>query len=107
MGGAAKGEIYWNPNVSWSFRSFLLSTLLMSSRKLHYIKAHAYRVKPLSNKGLLAIDGEIFPFEEFQVEVHQGLATLLSPHGYYAADFQVRSTGPGPGSGSGSGGGRK
>ena len=77
----------------------------MSSRKLHYIKAHAYRVKPLSNKGLLAIHGEIFPFEEFQVEVHQGLATLLSPHGYYAADFQVRSTGPGPGSGSGSGGG--
>jgi hypothetical protein len=71
-------------------------------KKLHYVKAHAYRVKPLSDKGSLAIDGEIFPFEEFQVEVHQGLATLLSPHGHYAADFQVPSVAPGSGSGRGS-----
>ncbi|KAF8921225.1 ATP-NAD kinase-like domain-containing protein [Mucidula mucida] len=52
-----------------------------------YIKAHAYRVKPLSPKGALAIDGEPFPFEPFYVEVHPKLATLLSPHGYYAAEF--------------------
>ncbi|KAF9053758.1 hypothetical protein BDZ89DRAFT_1032195 [Hymenopellis radicata] len=52
-----------------------------------YIKAHAYRVKPLAPKGSLAIDGEPFPFEPFYVEVHPKLATLLSPHGYYAAEF--------------------
>ncbi|KAG6845323.1 hypothetical protein H0H87_010780 [Tephrocybe sp. NHM501043] len=68
LGGAAEGETYWQPS-------------------LHYVKAHAYRVKPLSPKGALAVDGEIFPFEEFQVEAHQKLATLLSPCGYYAADF--------------------
>ncbi|KAL0946846.1 hypothetical protein HGRIS_013014 [Hohenbuehelia grisea] len=71
MPGAAKGEPYWNVN-------------------LKYMKAHAYRVKPLSSKGCLAVDGEVFPFEEFQVEVHPGLATLLSPHGFYAAEFDVR-----------------
>ncbi|KAF5381091.1 hypothetical protein D9615_003996 [Tricholomella constricta] len=71
IGGAAKGQFYWHP-------------------QLHYVKAHAYRVKPLVSKGSLAVDGEIFPFEEFQVEVHQKLATLLSPHGYYAADFSSR-----------------
>ncbi|KAG7452429.1 uncharacterized protein BT62DRAFT_924983 [Guyanagaster necrorhizus] len=57
---------------------------------LHYIKAHAYRMKPLSPKGALSVDGEMFPFEAFEVEVHQKLATLLSPHGYYAADFLPR-----------------
>ncbi|KAJ6502527.1 ATP-NAD kinase-like domain-containing protein [Mycena sanguinolenta] len=65
--GAPKGEHYWQPN-------------------LKYIKAHAYRVKPLSPKGAIAVDGEVFPFEEFQVETHQGLATLLSPYGHYAAE---------------------
>ncbi|KAK0463936.1 ATP-NAD kinase-like domain-containing protein [Desarmillaria tabescens] len=59
---------------------------------LHYIKAHAYRMKPLSPKGSLSVDGEIFPFEAFEVEVHQKLATLLSPHGYYAADFHPRES---------------
>ncbi|KAK0210950.1 ATP-NAD kinase-like domain-containing protein [Desarmillaria ectypa] len=59
---------------------------------LHYIKAHAYRMKPLSSKGALSVDGEMFPFEAFEVEVHQKLATLLSPHGYYAADFLPRGS---------------
>ncbi|KAJ7063337.1 ATP-NAD kinase-like domain-containing protein [Mycena amicta] len=68
LGGAPKGETYWHPSVQ-------------------YVKAHAYRVKPLSKKGALAIDGEIFPFEEFQVEAHLRLGNLLSPYGYYAADF--------------------
>ncbi|KAJ6596937.1 ATP-NAD kinase-like domain-containing protein [Mycena vulgaris] len=71
LGGAPKGELYWNTS-------------------LEYIKAHAYRVKPMRPKGSLAVDGEIFPFEEFQVEAHQGLATLLSPHGHYAAEFAPR-----------------
>ncbi|GLB34908.1 putative diacylglycerol kinase catalytic domain (presumed) [Lyophyllum shimeji] len=72
VGGAAKGEGYWQPG-------------------LHYVKAHAYRVKPLAPKGHLAVDGEIFPFQEYQVEVHQKLATVLSPYGYYAADFAART----------------
>ncbi|KAF7363467.1 DAGKc domain-containing protein [Mycena sanguinolenta] len=65
--GAPKGEHYWKEN-------------------LKYIKAHAYRVKPLAPKGAVAVDGEVFPLEEFQVETHQGLATLLSPYGHYAAE---------------------
>ncbi|KAJ3568590.1 hypothetical protein NP233_g5609 [Leucocoprinus birnbaumii] len=68
MAGAEKGESYWSP-------------------KLQYVKAHAYRVKPLKPKGHLAVDGEIYPFKEFQVEVHQCLGTLLSPYGQYAVEF--------------------
>jgi len=47
-------------------------------------------VKPLKPKGNLAVDGEMFPFKEFQVEVHQRLGTLLSPYGHYAVDFAPR-----------------
>jgi sphingosine kinase len=60
--------------------------------QLKYIKAHAYRVKPLAPKGAVAVDGEVFPLEEFQVEAHQALATLLSPYGYYAAEPPPRPT---------------
>jgi sphingosine kinase len=60
----------------------------MHGTQIHYVKASAYRIKPKTTKGCLSIDGEAFPFETFQVEVHPKLATLLSPHGYYAADFQ-------------------
>ncbi|KAF8212211.1 ATP-NAD kinase-like domain-containing protein [Mycena galopus ATCC 62051] len=69
LGGAPKGEHYWSP----SFK---------------YVKAYAYRVKPLGSKGksAVAVDGEVFPLEEFQVETHQALATLLSLQGHYAAD---------------------
>jgi sphingosine kinase len=65
---------------------FLLQ-FLISLVKVHYVKAHAYRVKPLKKEGSLSIDGEAFPFEEFQVDVEKGLATFLSPYGHYAADF--------------------
>ncbi|KAJ4000735.1 ATP-NAD kinase-like domain-containing protein [Lentinula boryana] len=68
FGGAPKGELYWNDS-------------------LHYVKAEAYRIKPLSKKGYLSIDGESYPFEEFQVEVLPKLANLLSSHGYYNASF--------------------
>ncbi|KAF8163335.1 ATP-NAD kinase-like domain-containing protein [Crassisporium funariophilum] len=71
MDGAPEGISFWHP-------------------KVHYIKAHAYRIKPLQKKGYLAVDGEPFPFEEFQVEVHKSLGTLLSPYGRYAADFAPR-----------------
>jgi len=71
MDGADKGAPYW------------LDTQ-------HYYKAHAYRIAPHSSKGCLSIDGEAYPFQAFPVEVHPKLATLLSPHGRYAAEFQPR-----------------
>ena len=63
----------------------------LTSPKIKYVKAHAYRVKPLKPKGNLSIDGESFPFEEFQVEVHQGLGRFLSMYGQYAVDFAARN----------------
>ncbi|KIY43431.1 hypothetical protein FISHEDRAFT_53553 [Fistulina hepatica ATCC 64428] len=62
-------------------------------KSVHYVKAHAYRVKPLNKaKGFLSVDGESFPYEDFQVEVHKGLGTFLSTHGTYVADFASKST---------------
>jgi len=55
------------------------------------VKAHAYRVKPLEKNQHLSIDGEPFPFEEYQVEVHQSLGTVLSMYGRYVAPFEPRS----------------
>jgi sphingosine kinase len=86
VNGAAKGGRFWSDNVS-SFPSSLSSAMLNRILQLKYFKAHAYRVKPLNANGYMTVDGENFPFEEFQVESHPGLATLLSPRGYYAADF--------------------
>ncbi|THH17818.1 hypothetical protein EW146_g3075 [Bondarzewia mesenterica] len=70
MGGAETGWGFWRDSS-------------------HYFKAHAYRVKPLSKKGYLSVDGEKFPFEEFLVEVHQGLGTVMSLHGHYPTKFDV------------------
>jgi len=53
----------------------------------HYFKVHAYRVIPLAQKGHLSIDGEAWPYQPFQVEVHPRLATTLSMHGRFAAQF--------------------
>lgn len=61
-----------------------------------YYKATAYRVTPLpSNEpsSFASIDGEHFKFEPYHVEVHPGLATLLSPYGYYCANFDVVQVG--------------
>ncbi|KAH8833669.1 ATP-NAD kinase-like domain-containing protein [Flagelloscypha sp. PMI_526] len=74
LGGAEKGVAYWG-------------------KTMRYIKAHAYRIKPLSAKGFLSIDGEPYPFKEFQLEVHQALATLKSPTGAYAAGILDRTKG--------------
>ncbi|KAF8798056.1 hypothetical protein BYT27DRAFT_6917060 [Phlegmacium glaucopus] len=73
MDGAPEGQGFWNP-------------------KVHYVKAHAYRVKPLKKDGCVSVDGESFPFEEFQVDVEKGLATFLSPYGHYAANFGPKRT---------------
>ncbi|KAI1480028.1 sphingoid long chain base kinase 4 [Daldinia eschscholtzii] len=51
-----------------------------------YRKVVAYRFTPRNQKdGYISIDGEHVPFEPFQVEVHQGLGTVLSKNGRYEA----------------------
>ena len=57
--------------------------------KAQYIKATAYRLRPMQEGGNLAIDGERFPFKEYYAEVHRGLATALSMNGRYSVDFTL------------------
>lgn len=53
---------------------------------ISYRKVAAYRITPRDQKdGYISIDGERIPFEPFQVEIHQGLATVLSKRGEYEA----------------------
>lgn len=63
--------------------------LIDAVQQNRYFKASAYRAKPLTASGVLMVDGEAFPFEEYQIEVLHRLGTLLSPYPYYAADFDV------------------
>ena len=54
-----------------------------------YRKVAAYRITPRQQDatgGYISIDGERIPFEPFQVEVHPGLATVLSRRGRYEAN---------------------
>lgn len=44
-------------------------------------KVVGYRIIPKAKEGFISIDGESVPFEPFQVEVHQGLGTILSRFG--------------------------
>ncbi|KAH7039647.1 diacylglycerol kinase catalytic domain-containing protein, partial [Microdochium trichocladiopsis] len=51
-----------------------------------YRKISAYRITPRAQThGYISIDGEKVPFEPFQVEIHPGLATVLSKTGRYEA----------------------
>ncbi|OKL60032.1 hypothetical protein UA08_04536 [Talaromyces atroroseus] len=46
-------------------------------------KVTGYRLSPRGSKdGYISVDGERIPFEPFQVEVHQGLGTVLSKSGH-------------------------
>jgi len=54
-----------------------------------YFKASAYRAKPLTPHGVLMVDGEAFPFEEFEIGVLPCRGTLLSSYPHYAVDFNV------------------
>jgi sphingosine kinase len=58
---------------------------------MHYFKAHAYRVTPATPgaKVCLSVDGEAYPFGAFQVEVHPGVARILSPEGRYMPVFTL------------------
>lgn len=48
-----------------------------------YRKVLAYRLSPKQADGYISIDGERIPFEPFQVEIHQGLGTVISKRGQY------------------------
>ncbi|KAI1504527.1 diacylglycerol kinase catalytic domain-containing protein [Biscogniauxia marginata] len=53
---------------------------------ISYRKVVAYRFTPRNQEhGYISIDGEHVPFEPFQVEIHQGLGTVLSKTGRYEA----------------------
>ncbi|KAJ5668804.1 sphingosine kinase [Penicillium macrosclerotiorum] len=41
-------------------------------------KVSAYRLTPWKQDGDISVDGERYPFEAFQIEVHQGLGRVLS-----------------------------
>ncbi|KAI6128270.1 ATP-NAD kinase-like domain-containing protein [Pisolithus croceorrhizus] len=79
MEGADKGRCYW----------------FGTNR---YFKASAYSAKPhAKSRGALVVDGELFPMQEFHVEVLPRLGTLLSPFPYYAPEFTLGENGK-PGS---------
>lgn len=89
MDDAVIGANFWEAHVSFSL--FLHAEPYLTGHsciKHHYFKAEAYRIEPLSTKSCLSVDGEAFPFEPFQVEVHKGIARVLSPYGCYSADFR-------------------
>lgn len=61
---------------------------MFENPNLTYRKAVAYRLTPRDQPhgGSISIDGERTDFEPFQVEVHPGLATVISRHGRYEAN---------------------
>jgi sphingosine kinase len=50
-------------------------------RDVEMRKVSAYRLTPWKPDGDISVDGERYPFEAFQVEVHQGLGRVLSKSG--------------------------
>ncbi|KAJ5097424.1 hypothetical protein N7456_008145 [Penicillium angulare] len=54
---------------------------------LNYVKASAYRLVPHQKEGYISIDGEEVPFEAFQTEIHQALATILTKTGAVEVPF--------------------
>ena len=99
MDGSERGEQFWMDTVrTWPHaftllrfgtRVLTISVRLAFIQQQHYFKAHAYRVEPLARKGYLSIDGEAYPHETFEAEVHQGLGTFLSMYGHYMNDFDL------------------
>lgn len=61
---------------------------MFDNPNMAYRKALAYRLTPRDqpNGGCISVDGERVPFEPFQVEVHPGLATVISRLGRYDAN---------------------
>lgn len=96
MGVAPQGGQYWSETVSEetslppdldlsvSVPFFFPSKMFPSQQ--HCFKVHAYRVK-VSGAGVLSIDGEDTPYDDFQVEVHKGMGAFLSPLGRFGVHF--------------------
>ncbi|KAJ5717006.1 hypothetical protein N7488_002652 [Penicillium malachiteum] len=56
-------------------------------KEVNYHKALAYRLIPRYENGAISVDGEGLPFEAFQCEIHQGLATILTKSGTHLESF--------------------
>lgn len=55
-----------------------------------YKKVSGFRVIPRAGqKSVVAVDGERYPFEPFQVEVHKGLGTTLTVAGRYVRPDEI------------------
>lgn len=70
----------------------LVSLIEQQLNQQQYFKCRAYRIIPNTSepeKQNLAIDGERYPFGPFEVEIHQGLASFLSPYGAFVDEFSV------------------
>lgn len=76
-----------------TFSWISLPTIANPFTKAQYLKATAYRLRPMQEDGNLSIDGERFPFKEYYAEVHRGLATVLSMNGRYSVDFTLEHPG--------------
>lgn len=59
----------------------------------HPFKVDAYRVKA-TEAGVLSIDGENYPCNDFQVEVHKGMGAFLSPSGRFGVHFSYPAPAP-------------
>lgn len=64
MDGAAEGRVYHSPLT-------------------RYYRCTAYRLTPINTEGYISVDGEKVDFSPLQVEVHQGLARVLSLNGRF------------------------
>jgi sphingosine kinase len=54
---------------------------IFEQKYVRYRKVSGYRIIPKEKEGYVSIDGERFPFEAFQAEVHRGLGCTLSRSG--------------------------
>ena len=59
----------------------LAKNRLWDQPEVAFRKLNGFRIVPKAKTGYISIDGEHVPFEPFQVEVHQGLGTVLSGFG--------------------------
>jgi sphingosine kinase len=55
------------------------------SLQQNYLKVSTLRVTP-TGKGYLSVDGEAYPFEPFELQIHTGIIRFLSLDGYYNID---------------------
>ena len=73
-----------NIPIAKSFGMFINIETLLDNPLVQYRKITGFRLIPKNQKdGYISIDGERVPFEPFQAEIHQGLATVLSVAGKY------------------------